>query len=74
MNATLIEIGALVRTRPTLHADVSEVAAWYERKAAVLGHIADTSPSDRDTCRELAGRAREHATRLLAPLPGGGSR
>jgi hypothetical protein len=35
----LIEIGEVVRTRPTSDADPSVVADWYRRKADMLRHL-----------------------------------
>jgi hypothetical protein len=66
MTATLVEIGELARTRPTADATVSEVAAWYERKAIVLRHVAVASdaPSERDTYTRLADTAHAHACEL----------
>jgi hypothetical protein len=69
-----VEIGELARTRPAADATVSEIAAWYERKAIVLRHVASDTPSERDTYTRLAATAYTHARELLAALPGGGSR
>jgi hypothetical protein len=67
--STLVEIGELIRTRPGFGAPTPVVAAWYERKAVVLGHIAAES-GDRDA-EECSRIAHEHAITLLT---GGGSR
>ena len=58
---TLAELGGLHRTRPAAEQDVPAVAAWYERKATVLDHLAmQGSP----TAAVQAAAARRHATRL----------
>jgi hypothetical protein len=62
--STLLEIGALSRTRPGLDAPRDVVAAWYEQKAVVLHHIA-TETSDPDA-EECSHRAHAHAAALLA--------
>jgi hypothetical protein len=66
--STLVEIGDLLRTRPGLDAPRSVVAAWYERKAVVLHHIADQDgDSEAERCSRVA-----HA-RAVALLTGGGA-
>ena len=70
--STLVEMGELIRSRPGLAAPVAEVAAWYERKAVVLGHIAtETGDTDAEQCSQ---QAHAHAVALLVgntvALPG----
>jgi hypothetical protein len=74
--STLVAITALATARPTVDAPATAVAAWYERKAAVLHQIADTSRSlsDHNMYELLAEQAHQHAVRLLANVTGGVSR
>lgn len=67
--STVAAINALAVARPTAGASDQTVAQWYERKAEVLGQIADASDSrsERDTFRSFANQAHQHALRLLAP-------
>lgn len=73
--STLVELGELIRSRPGLDTPPEQVAAWYERKAVVLGHLAaETGDPDAAECGRVA---HEHAVALLAPnnvLIGGPSR
>lgn len=63
-SSTLVEIGELMRARPGLHTPPEQVAAWYERKAVVLHHIADeTGDAGAEQCSQ---RAHAHAVALLA--------
>jgi hypothetical protein len=63
--STLLEIGELVRARPAVDEAPEVLAAWYERKAVVLRHIAaeTAAPSERDTYVAWAHRAQLHASR-----------
>lgn len=62
MTSTLQEMGALHLSRPAPHASAAEVADWYERKAALLEHLAAESAAQ---ARSLAAAAHRHAARLL---------
>ncbi|WP_043848434.1 hypothetical protein [Amycolatopsis keratiniphila] len=59
----LAELGALHLTRPAVDAPVASIAAWYERKAVVLDHLAATGSAG---AAEQADQAHRHAARLLA--------
>lgn len=75
--STLGEITAVAAARPAVGAPARLVADWYERKAELLHHIANASPSvsERNSYETLAGRAHQHALRLLTGVrEGGGSR
>ena len=61
--STLGEMTRLHASRPAIDAPAREVAAWYERKAALLEHLAAERTSD---ARLLAVEAHQHAARLLA--------
>jgi hypothetical protein len=63
--STLEEMGELVRSRPGLDASPAVVAGWYERKAALLGHIATETGGDIESLR-LSRLAHTHAVSLLA--------
>ncbi|MQA62371.1 MAG: hypothetical protein GEU86_12925 [Actinophytocola sp.] len=63
MATTLQELGALHLSRPTAKASKTEIAAWYERKATVLEHLAAEGASQ---ARAMAVTAHAHAARLLA--------
>jgi hypothetical protein len=53
--STLCEMGALIRTRPSLASPALEVADWYERKAALLHRIAtETGDTDAEQCAHAA--------------------
>jgi hypothetical protein len=65
MATVLDELGVLVRSRPSLNARAAEVAAWYERKAAMLRHIASGSEPDADRAAEWATLAARHAATVL---------
>jgi hypothetical protein len=59
---TLAELGALHLSRPAVDAPPVVVAAWYERKAAVLDHLAvQGTPA----AHEQAVTAHRHAVALL---------
>jgi hypothetical protein len=66
--STLVEIGELVRARPGPAATPGQVAAWYERKAVVLGHIA-AETGDPAAARN-SRLAAAHAAALLASVGG----
>jgi hypothetical protein len=70
--STLVEITTLASSRPTVHAPVTTVAAWYEQKATVLHRIADESRSlsEHDTYELLAEQAHQRAVCLLADMTG----
>jgi hypothetical protein len=59
---TLAELGALHLSRPALDASPVVVAAWYERKATVLDHLADQGTP---AAHEQAVTAHHHAVALL---------
>ncbi|WP_340686080.1 hypothetical protein LCL61_06935 [Amycolatopsis coloradensis] len=59
----LAELGALHLTRPAVDAPVASVAAWYERKAVVLEHLAATGAAG---AAEQAEQAHQHAAQLMA--------
>ncbi|MFI5558984.1 hypothetical protein ACIA2T_06860 [Amycolatopsis japonica] len=59
----LADLGALHLTRPAADAPVASIAAWYERKAAVLEHLAATGAAG---AAEQADQAHRHAAQLLA--------
>lgn len=63
MASTLRELGALHLSRPTATASNTEVAAWYERKATVLEHLAAEGAAQ---ARAMAAAAHAHAASLLA--------
>ncbi|WP_156994065.1 hypothetical protein [Pseudonocardia acaciae] len=74
MAGVLAEIGALMRSAPRPSAPAGDVAAWYERKAELLEHVAadllDRGPvmgdAGSDAARFVleAGRARRRASAL----------
>lgn len=73
MASTLIEMGALLRSVPGPDAPAAEVAAWYERKATLLEHVAmEAGPITEDGQRAaaLARRARVRAAALTGVRPG----
>ncbi len=61
--STLCELGRLHLTRPTADAPAVVVAAWYERKAVLLEHLAREGTGD---AARLAVEAHQHAALLLA--------
>lgn len=65
-DSVLVELGRLSRSVPRPGAPVIEIAAWYERKAALLERAAG---EDRDGSAAVltieAGRARRRAARLV---------
>jgi hypothetical protein len=69
---TLSEIAALDQSRPAADAPVVELAAWYERKAAMLAHLADDPalalrhPAEVAEYAGLAQSAHQHARELAA--------
>lgn len=72
MTSTLIEMGAVLRAMPGPDAPVAEVAAWYERKATLLEHLAtETGPSTLDGQRAAALARQAH---VRAAALAGGSR
>lgn len=65
MVSVLYELQALRFAQPGPHAARGEVAAWYEQKATVLGHLADDSPEPESSgLRIQALGARLHAAEL----------
>ncbi|WP_199430840.1 hypothetical protein [Qaidamihabitans albus] len=67
---TVSELQDLRLMHPAPDAPVATVAAWYERKAEVLAHLAA------EGSRKAAGHAevaRRHAAALLAGMPGQGN-
>lgn len=74
--STLAAIDALARARPFAGDGPVVLAAWYERKAVVLHHIATEdarSMSERDNYESMASTARARADRLLAEAVKGGA-
>lgn len=63
MTNVLSELQDLQWSRPAVDASDREVAAWYERKATVLEHLAAEGAS---AVRGMAAVAHQHAARLLA--------
>lgn len=59
--STLQEMTRLHVSRPAVDAPAPVVAAWYERKAALLEHLAAEGTTG---ARSLAVEAHQHATRL----------
>lgn len=57
----LRELGALAAARPGVDAAPEVVAAWYERKAALLEHIAADGQADALVTRRWARQARLRA-------------
>jgi hypothetical protein len=68
--STLAELGELHLSRPGLTAPARVTAAWYERKALVLEHLA-AEAGDGERYQTYARVAHAHARELLA---GGGQR
>lgn len=64
--STLREMTHLHLSRPAADAPAAVVAAWYERKAALLEHLAAEGTTG---ARGWAIEAHQHATRLLS-VPG----
>jgi hypothetical protein len=68
----LVEIAELDQCRPAADAPVIEIVQWYERKAAMLAHLADDAeqtgrhPDEAGEYATWANSARRHATELLA--------
>lgn len=61
--STLREMTRLHATRPAVDAPAGVVAAWYERKAVLLEHLAAEGTTG---ARRLAVEAHQHAARVLA--------
>jgi hypothetical protein len=61
--STLQELGALHLSRPTADAPVATVAAWHDRRATVLDHLA---AEGNPTAHDLAVSAHHHALALLS--------
>lgn len=61
-SSTLQEMTRLHLSRPESDAPTVVVAAWYERKAVLLEHLA----AEDSHARRLAVEAHQHAARLLA--------
>jgi inactivated superfamily I helicase len=61
--AGLIEITSLALSRPDSDASAVEVAAWYERKAALLERLADEYPATAEYLTQAAA-ARHRASEL----------
>lgn len=69
MNGILPQIGALMRSTPTTHAQAAEVADWYEAKAVLFSRIAQsaaTPPREALRLAKLARDARGHAELVRA--------
>ena len=64
--STLREMTQLHLSRPAVNAPAVVVAAWYERKATLLEHLAAEGTAG---ARALALEAHRHAARLLC-VPG----
>lgn len=64
--SVLEEMTLLMLAVPGPKAADVEVAAWYERKAHLLEHIAEGGGPDADFARVQAVAAHRHAARLLA--------
>jgi hypothetical protein len=68
--STMEAFTRLAFTRPARDASAGVVAAWYDRKAAVLDQIAaeaaPRSVSECDTYQACARKAHAHAVRLRA--------
>jgi len=62
--SVLVEMGELVRATPQLGAPAVQVAAWYERKAQLLDHIARSGDSGSSRIAALARQVHQHAARL----------
>ena len=58
---TLAELQHLSLSRPGLDSPTASVAAWYERKAEVLEHLAAQGSPE---VAELAATAHDHAIEL----------
>lgn len=70
MDGVLLGLGHLLRSRPTIDSPDSVVADWYEAKATLLTHIANTA-SNAETAASSAtqaeaARARASQLRLRA--------
>lgn len=63
--SVLEEMTLLMLAVPGPRAADPEVAAWYERKAHLLEHIAQSGGPDADFARAQAVMAHQHAARLL---------
>jgi hypothetical protein len=63
--SVLEEMTLLMLAVPGPRAPGPEVAAWYERKAHLLEHIAQDGGPDADFARDQALAAHRHAERLL---------
>ncbi|GAB3380811.1 hypothetical protein [Amycolatopsis echigonensis] len=61
----LSELGELQLSRPAADAPVTIVAAWHERRAVVLEHLAAESPAD-PTATQAAKSAHRYAARLAS--------
>jgi len=64
--STLREMTRLHLSRPAADAPVAVVAAWYERKAVLLEHLAAEHAHG---AARLAVQAHQHATRLMTRNP-----
>lgn len=64
MSEVLRELVALWLSRPTPDAAPAVVAAWYERKSALLEHIAIDGGPDAHEARRQALLAHRHAQQL----------
>lgn len=62
--SVLVEMGALVRAIPRAGAPAADVAAWYERKARLLEHIAEDGGSGSADAARLARQAHRRAAEL----------
>jgi hypothetical protein len=66
--SVLEEMTLLMLAVPGVCAPDPEVAAWYERKAHLLEHIASDGGPDADFAHDQATMAHQHADRLLHPV------
>ncbi|MHA6629151.1 hypothetical protein ACU61A_27265 [Pseudonocardia sichuanensis] len=62
--SVLVEIGEVVRATPRPGAQPVEVAAWYQRKARLLEHIAVDGGTGAAGAVECARQARRRAAEL----------
>ncbi|GGS32281.1 hypothetical protein [Actinokineospora fastidiosa] len=63
----LREITEVMLSQPGPHAPPSVVAAWYERKAALLDQLAEDGGPEAEWAKAQARVAREHARALWRP-------
>ena len=66
VRSVMEEMTLLMLAVPGRSAEDPEVAAWYERKAHLLEHIASNGGPDVALVRDQAAAAHQHAARLLA--------